>query len=98
MTYASVPQSSDPRIVSTSRCYVVYEKETGDVIHIHHSVEFQNGPPVQEDAVKRARRLAGKAGAHAEVIEVDPAHLPRVKKFRIDPKTRTIIQDRADSR
>ena len=93
MTYTDTPQSSDPGIVSTSRCYVVYDKSTGDAIHIHHSVEFENGAPIQEDAMKRARRLAGKAGAHAEVIEVDPSHLPRRGKFRIDPKKHTIVQE-----
>jgi len=93
MTYSNIPQSSDPGIISILRCHIVYDKATGDVIHIHHSVEFENGAPVREDAVTRARRLAGKAGAHAEVIEVDPSHLPRPGKFRIDPKKHTIVQE-----
>jgi hypothetical protein len=96
MTYANIPQSTDSRIVSTSRCYIVFDKATGDVIHIHHSVEIKNGAPVQEDAMKRARRLAGRAGVNAEVLEVEPAQLKHRGKIRIDPAKRTIIWEKAD--
>jgi hypothetical protein len=94
MTHANIPQSTDSRIVSTSRCYVVFDKKTGKVIHIHHSVEFKHGAPAQEDAAKRARRLAGRAGVNAEVLEVEPAQLKHRGKIRIDPKKHTVIREK----
>jgi hypothetical protein len=98
MRYANIPQSTDSRIVSTSRCYVVFDKATGDVIHIHHSVEIMHGAPAQEDAMKRARRLAGRAGVNAEVIEVETALLKPREKIRIDPAKRKVILEKVNRR
>ena len=61
MTYADIPQSTDSRIVSTSHCYVVFDEATGEVIHIHYSVEIRNGAPVQEDARSTAASVWFKA-------------------------------------
>lgn len=93
MSFNSTSQSTDNRIVSTSRAYVVYDGTTGQVLHIHHSVTFAHGAPVREDAAARARRLAGnKAGTNAEVLEVEPAELRGL--VRIDTAKRAIIREK----
>jgi hypothetical protein len=87
-------QSTDPKIVPTDRAYVVFDRATGEVIHVHHAVTFAAGPPLREPHEARARRLAGaKAGANAEVIEVDPAEVDRHGRLRVDPTTRKIVRE-----
>jgi hypothetical protein len=86
------PQSTDGRIVSTSRAYVVYDKATGDVHHVHHEVTFAHTEPAREDAETRARRLAGNK-ADAEVLEVDPAELGHRGLIRVDTATRKVVRE-----
>jgi hypothetical protein len=95
MIFPGDSQSTNSRLVLSSRAYVVYDATTGDVLHIHHAVTPAHVTPAREDDVARARRLAGKkAGANAQVLEVDPAEL-RQGHIRIDPAKRTVIRENA---
>ena len=52
------------------RTHIVYDGETGAILHVHHSVEFEGAAPPLETAEARALRWAGsKPGAR--VVEVD---------------------------
>src|SRR4051794_28552948 len=94
MNFDSVSQSTDSGIVLKSRAYVVYDRTTGDVLHIHHSVAAPHDVPAREDAMTCARRLAGKkAGPNAEVLEVDPAELNYRGPIRIDTAKQAVIQE-----
>jgi hypothetical protein len=86
------PQSTDPNVIADTRAHVVYERETGKVLHVHHSVTFGRDPE-EGSAEDRARRWAGASGAGAEVIEVDPAEVSGRRGFRVDPARRRIVRD-----
>jgi hypothetical protein len=82
-------------LVAISRAYVVYDRTSGEILHIHRSDIFPQGAPVRESPEARARRYAGnKVGMNADVIEVDPAdvnhHNP--SGIRIDTATRKVVR------
>jgi hypothetical protein len=92
MSFNSAPQSTDGRIVSKSRSYDVYDRTTGEILHTHHSVAFPHGAPAREKPEARALRLAGnKAGAHAEVLEVETAEVSHFSPICIDTAKRAVV-------
>ena len=92
------PQSTSP-IVSTVRAHVVYDRKSGQVLHVHETVTFPNGAPTQETPEARAMRLAGASRSpDAEVIEVDPAAVKGHHRIRINPRDRTIERMEAPGR
>jgi hypothetical protein len=92
MSSSSDAQSTDDRIVSKSRAYVVYDKTTGEILHVHHTVSFAHGAPVHEKPEARALRLAGiKAGANAEVLEVDSNQFNQFTPMRVDTARRVVV-------
>lgn len=85
------PQSTEPRIQSISRAYVVYEPASGDILHIHHAVEIVGGPPPLEPPRERALRLAGVVGRNdVEVLEVGSAEVNHGRPMRVD-RTRQVV-------
>jgi hypothetical protein len=81
----NTPISTDRNIVATVKAYVVYDRQTGDVLHIHHSVTFPHAHPTGESPETRALRLAGrKAGSNAAVLEVDPTEIDHRHPIRVD--------------
>lgn len=82
-------------LVVISRAYVVYDRTSGEIIHIHRSDTFPQGGPVRESQEARALRYAGnRAGVNAEVIEVDPADVNHRNPsgIRIDLATLKVVQ------
>jgi hypothetical protein len=91
MRATRIPQTTDSRIVPKSRSYVVYDRNTGDILHVHHQVTFPNRAALREAPEIRARRLAGsKAGTNAEVLEVETAEVDHRRPIRIDPVKRIV--------
>jgi hypothetical protein len=61
-------------ISSETRVYVVFDRATGEVVHVHETVVFPNTPQGRESPDARALRLAGATGSeNLDVVEVDPA-------------------------
>lgn len=86
-------QSTDPKLVATTRAFVVYDKATGEVLHVHHSVDFGTGTPARETPEARALRLAGhRAGQNAEVVEVNPGEVQHAHKMRFDSASGKIVR------
>ena len=84
-------QSTDSTLKSTAHAWVVYNKTTGEVLHIHHEVSFANAEPPSEDPTARALRLAGlTAGANIAVLETDPAKVGSRAPIKVDTATNTI--------
>jgi hypothetical protein len=79
-----VPRSTDRRLAATSRAYVVYDKTTGGVLHIHHSVTFLHNKYGAEAAEERARRLIGVEESTAGVLEVDPVEVDHDDTIEVD--------------
>jgi hypothetical protein len=60
-------------ISSETRVYVVFDRATGEVVHVHETVVFPNTPQGRESPDARALRLAGATGSeNLDVVEVDP--------------------------
>jgi hypothetical protein len=86
-------QSTDQKLVATSRAFVVYDRMTGEILHVHHSLDFGTGVPACETPEGRARRLAGRrAGPNAEIVEVDPAEVRHRERMRVDIASRKVVR------
>lgn len=81
----STPGTPKPR----ARAHVVYDKTSGSILHVHHTIEFEGGAPVEEAPEARALRMAGSRDG-ADVVEVDPAEVNHRRPIRIDPGTRRV--------
>jgi hypothetical protein len=66
--------TTDNELNPKARAYIVYDKETSKILHIHHTVTFPHAYELPESPEAHAIRLAGKrARTHnAAVLEVDP--------------------------
>jgi hypothetical protein len=78
-----------------TRSYVIYDKSTGAVLHVHRSVSFQKSPPPREEAEVRARRLARNVSANADVIEVDEHEINQRQPVRVDVAKRRLVAIKA---
>jgi hypothetical protein len=86
-------QSTDRKLAATARAFVVYDRATGEILHIHHSLDFGTGVPARETPEERARRLAGRrAGPDAEIMEVDPAEVRHREPMRVDVGSRKVVR------
>jgi hypothetical protein len=86
-------QTTDSAIKSTSRAYVVFDKGTGEIIHVHYAVTFSSDAPVSEKPEASALRLAGAAaGAHVDVLATEPARVNNLKPMKVDVANRTIVE------
>jgi hypothetical protein len=88
MWMGTVSQSSNADIVSKIRSFIVYDRATGAVLHVHHAVEFETRIAGQEAHESRARRFAG-AGATdtSAVLEAPADQFNQAKPTRVDPVT-----------
>jgi hypothetical protein len=83
--------STDPSLQPHTRAFVVYDRTTGEVLHVHRATHFATSPPAREEPEVRARRLAGNASADVEVLEVDHSALNHKKPVRVDVATRRLV-------
>ena len=86
------PQSTDPRLEATLRAFVVYDRRTGDVLHVHYAVDFGNGVPSRESHEARARRFAGTAAAEAAIMEVSPDEVNHRGARRVDVASGKVLR------
>lgn len=86
-------QSTDPKLVATSRAFVVYDVTTGEILQVHHSLDFSTGVPAREKPEARARRLAGnRTGPDVDIIEVDPSEVRHRERMRVDFASRKVAR------
>ena len=99
MTIHNAPQFAGTSATTTSRAYVIYDRETGDISHIHHVVELLAGDSTAEEHKAHAFRMAGaRAGANSDLLEVDSSEVNTVKPIGVDPTKRAIVGRPAKSR
>jgi hypothetical protein len=83
--------STDPTLIPKTRTFLIYDKTTGQVLHVHRSVSFPKSPPSREEPEARARRIAQKAAENADVLEVDPSEVDGKKSGRVDIATLRLV-------
>jgi hypothetical protein len=86
MSMKNASQSTSAEIVSKTRSFIVYDRVTGAVLHVHHAVEFANGMAGLETHESRARRFAAAKPAEvSDILEVSTDHFDQAKPMRVDP-------------
>jgi hypothetical protein len=72
---------------------VVFDKGTGEIIHVHYAVTFSPDVPASEKPEARALRLAGApSGAHVDVLVTESARVNNLKPMKVDVASRTIVE------
>jgi hypothetical protein len=85
------PQSLGSDASATSRAHVAYDRATGRIVHVHHTVSFGEDSSGGETPEARTRRIAArKVAADLEVIEVNPSEVDHPGPIRIDLATRKV--------
>ncbi len=72
-----------------ARAHIVYDRASGSILHVHHTIEFEGGAPAEETPAARAMRMAGSRDG-ADVVEVDPDEVDHRRPIRVDPATRKV--------
>jgi hypothetical protein len=85
-----------PPVESTSSV-ILYDRKSGDIVHIHRVVNFKGAVvPAREAVEQEARTLAERFGK--SVQELDTLHYDDVdfmqseKEYRVDLSSRTLIE------
>lgn len=78
------------------RTHVVFDRATGDIVHIHHSVTASDERTLEEsqlvaDALRLAADLTGRAQADLDTISVCDSDLVRRRRLKVDVTSRQII-------
>jgi hypothetical protein len=89
--------STDQTLRPHTRAYVIYDKATGEVLHVHRSVSFPKSPPPPEGPEIRARRLARNVSANADVIEVEEHEINQRQPVRVDVAKRRLVAIKAST-
>jgi hypothetical protein len=89
--------STDQTLRPNTRAYVIYDKTTGEVLHVHHSVSFPKSPPPREEPEVRARRLARNLSANADFIEVDVHEISQRQPVRVDVAKRRLVATKSST-
>jgi hypothetical protein len=88
-------RSTDQYLKPTERAYVVYDKATGNVIHVHRCVTFPHTQHGAEAPEERARRIAGEKGRTAGVLETDPAEVELGDPIKVDCTNLKVVRTKA---
>ncbi len=75
---------------TASRAHVVYDGKTGEVLHIHHTVSHDEASSHEEPHARALRHAGKRAGANAEVIEVESREVSHGRPIRVDLATKAI--------
>lgn len=85
MDAASDQQSTDNQIVARTRAYIVHDRATGKVLHVHYSTTFGHAENGSETPEARALRLSGvEATVKAAVLEVEPTEVSHGRPIKVD--------------
>ena len=82
----------------TTDAVVVYDAKSGEIMHVHRVVSFSGAAVPSRDAVEEeARTLAtniGRPTVKLEVLHCDPGTLQSGKQYKVDLKSRTLVEKR----
>jgi hypothetical protein len=91
-------QIGDPPELESERAYVVYDGQTGVIVHVHRTMTLAGGErrPEQQDA-EQAIELARRFGHRHEdlrTLAVTPEEAELPTPHRVDPDGLRLIPDR----
>ena len=94
-------QSSPEWEIKSRRAYVVYDGQTGEIVHVHQVTTFRGAKELtrQEDKA-RALKLAKQFGHSVKglrVLTVEPDDLNLTVTQRVNLKTRRLILDEMET-
>jgi hypothetical protein len=77
-------------------CVVVYDRETGEILHKHEHVTLRGGrhpdkKVLEKDALEHASGV-GRTAARASVLHVDAETLDASKHYRVDTQRQALVE------
>jgi hypothetical protein len=88
MTTGIPGSSTNPSLKPQTRVYIIFDKTSGEILHVHRSVIFHHRR-AEHDTV--ARRLANKS-ANADILEVEEKEANQRKPLRVNVSTRRLVE------
>lgn len=94
-----MPVESSPHRVDTR---VIYNRETGEILHIHQASTLPGGRLPGEDeliacAIDVASRSTGVSGEQMDVIRVREEDLTPKIKYMVDVQSKRLVSQRKES-
>jgi len=85
------------QLIAKTQAVVVYDLDTGKVVHVHYHTSFGSGPlPSDADLKRSAIKIAadgpGSQGQHLEALRVKATEIVRGMKFRVDPSRKRLVE------
>jgi len=85
-----------PQLLKTDKSFVVYDKKTGKILHIHHVISMPGSPILQESEMEEearnfARSLSTKSKREMKVLKVDPDLVEKNTFARVDVKKLSLV-------
>jgi hypothetical protein len=82
------------------RACVLYDRSTGVIRHIQHVIVMQGGPDPDEHEIeamcRRALEKRGQLHHGLEALHLDRCALQPFKRYRVDPKSKTLEELKPD--
>jgi len=94
MHATTLGQRHEPAAIHSA---VVYHKESGDILHIHHLVVFEGADAtalvasLERDSIETAKR-ADCDPSEVATLTLGERTLQPGSEYRVDPGTRTLVQ------
>lgn len=83
------------RCDETSETHVVFDRATGSIVHVHHSMPLDTRAPekaqLAADALRLAEQLTDRDRADLDTISVRDADLEQRRRLKVDVTSRRII-------
>jgi hypothetical protein len=75
---------------------IVYDRETGEIIHVHQSVvlagvKFPDEHELRASAVDLASKSTGKSGEQMDVLSVREEDLDAATQYKVDVQNRCLV-------
>ncbi len=85
-----------PQILKTDKSFIVYEKKTGKILHIHHVISMPGAPIFQESEIEQearnhARSFSTASKGEMKVLKVDSNLLEKNTFSRVDLKKLSLV-------
>ncbi|HSE43240.1 MAG TPA: hypothetical protein VLH08_20950 [Acidobacteriota bacterium] len=84
------------QILKTDKAFIVYEKKTGKILHIHHVISMPGtatfkASEMEEEARNLARSFSTTSKGEMKVLKVDPDLLEKTTYSRVDIKKLSLV-------
>jgi hypothetical protein len=83
--------------IKSAKCCVVYDANSGDIVHVHHVINLSGAQEPNDDEIKRSAldmASAEKGRSRFEALMVAPERFDSSVAYQVDLKTGELVRVR----